>query len=681
MKPEEWELVEAVFLAGLNMPERERLGFWQNQFLDDPSLRAELDLLIRGEQKTAIAGFLDKAAWSLVPRPDDLTEREEASMIGKIIGNYEIISAIGKGGMGEVYLARDKKLGREVALKVASDALNPDIVTRFQDEMRILCKIEHDNVARLYDGGTDDKGHPFFVMEYLRDFISLRRHLLEARGAGLPLDQVKVIARQFCTGLAQAHDKGIVHRDVKPENIMLINNRDGLRVKVIDFGIAIAPAFTTEEMNQGVMTHRPSVFSPGTTVYKSPEQLENKPREQIKAAADVYSFALVVYEMLTGRMAFPSEAHRIHEQKFPSASSLRPEIGKEIDKVIGQALSKNPQDRQPDIRTLADEIITALPESSAHTGETNILSESEPTKDLETETITRSGIHSATTTLDASAIKTLDASTASEQAIPARRNSRMMAGLLLMAVLVASGLGWGAWSMRKQNGGAPENFSPSSATSAAADNGLNAAGSLSASASPGTKISSSSGANRQLKLALFRNREATPVLADTTWRSGDSVIFKLSFNQNGYLYVLNHGSNGALNVIFPHHSVNNGDNRVLVNQPMDIPPSGSTSTGGFRLDEKPGKETFYIVFVPDDADQDDLLTPIKTAIRQLGNKTRFAVLDLPKLNGWFNQLRAKAAALEQQNQRAVTDRAGFLTFDGSGILVKSVGLEHTPKGK
>ncbi len=676
MKPEEWKELEAVFAAGLELPAREQKAFWEGKFRDNPPLRAELELMIRGEQQAADAGFLDKPAWSLTAQREGRRTREITHMAGKTIGNYELLSTLGKGGMGEVYLAKDKKLGREVALKVVLDSLNQDAVIRFQDEMRILCKIEHDNVARLYDGGMDEEMRPFMVMEYLRGFTSLRDFLRPFQEHGLPLDQVGTITRLFCTGLAQAHDKGIVHRDIKPENIMVVNNRDGLRVKVIDFGIAIAPAFTTEEMNNGILTRRPSVVSPGTTVYKSPEQLENKPREQIKATSDVYSFALVIYEMLTGRLAFPSEAHRIHEQTFPPASSLRPELSKQIDMVIGRALSKLPADRQPDIRTLADEAMAALAETAAAAKETEILTEKTPMDSEDVETLKRRNKHSAATVLDPAAAPKLqrdktqpivsDAKTvldppSSVSSVTDKRQPRnrwLAPGLGLTGVLLAAGLGWQLWSTQQGAGALPPATTP-----------VPVASSAPSTSAPGH-------ATRQMKLALFRNNAPAPVASDAVWRNGDSVKFKLSFNQNGELYVLNHGSNGTLNVLYPHHTVNNGDNRVAANQPLDMPAAGSTPTGNFRLDGQPGVETFYLVFAPASAARDELLTPIQSAIRQLGRKPGFATVNLNQWGDWFSQLRARANTFEQQNQPAKPTADGSMALNGSGILIKAVKLQH-----
>jgi len=628
MKPEEWNQLEAVYEAGLDLPTRERPAFWQSQFHDKPALRAELDLLIRGEQEAAAAGFLDQAAWRFTAAGATAAgTREEANMVGQTIGTYEIIRPIGKGGMGEVYLAKDKRLAREVALKLVKDTLNREIVARFQDEMRILCKLEHDNVARLYDGGTDDDGRPFMVMEYLRDFTTLREVLRKAKGAGLPLAQVREITRQFCTGLAQAHDKDIVHRDVKPENIMLVNDQDGLRVKVIDFGIAIPPAFLTDELDGDFLTHRPSTISPGTTVYKSPEQMANHAREAIKNTSDVYSFGLVLYEMLTGRLHFPSEEHRVYDKQPVPASTLRPELGTRIDAVIQRALSPQPQDRQPDIRALANEVIAALPEAGAPTDQPGIGVSPQPTEHITPETVARAALRSTPPVLETQPLPVV--------AKPRKR--WLVPSVSLAAILLLAALSWSVWSAR------PAAVSPPLVSP------------------PTPAINVPMNTVPRMTLTTLRNNEASPAAADATWRNGDVVKFKLSFRQDGYVYVLNHGSDGALNVLYPHQNANHGDHRVVANRSFELPPAGSTPSGGWRLDTQTGTETFYLVFAPTDAQQDELLKPIKAAVQAVGDKREFATLDTAKLDGWFRQLQRQAE-----------------TRDETGILVKAIRLKHAP---
>lgn len=693
MNSEEWKQVEAAFASGLELPEQERQAFWQRQFAENSRLKAELELLIRGERQAAAQGFLDKAAWSLTTRRETKPIGEKSSMIGKRIGEYEILSAIGSGGMGDVYLAKDRKLGREVALKIVQDEKNPKIIIRFLDEMRILSKIEHDNVARLYDSGTDGEQRPYIVMEYLRGFASLRDYLGQG---GLPLDQVKAITRQFCTGLAQAHDKGIIHRDVKPENIMLINDRDGLRVKVIDFGVAIGPDFTPEELARGVMTRQATTFSPGTTVYKSPEQLENKPREQIKATSDVYSAALVIYEMLTGRLAYPSSEHRVHEKEFPPASSLRPEIGAKIDAVLQRALSKSPQDRQPDIRALANEVVAAL--SPAAVDPSTIPTQLDDDQEEATLPVKTQGAGTLpanrrlpTTTQPENEQVSNDGK--SERLSPDKpRNIAKIAGLALALMLAAAGLGWGVRMWQKRAGGEVETASSALTSSGAvapgesatqtspqpvtpigvSDNAPNAA-----SANNAAPIASASPfAAQQMTLAAYRDKGTSPVAPDAVWRNGESVKFKLSFDRDGFLYLLNHGSDGQLQVLYPHHSVNRSDNRVAANQSLTMPPAGSTPTGGFRLDQQPGVETFYFIFAPTELNQDAMLAPIQSAIRELGNKPRFAELDLVKLSDWFRQLRSKAESLEMNAAASRQQADGSLLVKEAGILVKTIRLQH-----
>lgn len=692
MNPKEWNQVESAFAEGLKLPVAERQAFWQNQFGADPRLKAELELLIRGEQQAAAKGFLDKAAWSLVSRRT-MPLGESSSMIGKLIKHYEILRSIGSGGMGDVYLAKDRKLGREVALKIVQEKeakKNPNIVIRFLDEMRILSKIEHDNVARLYDSGTDDEQRPFIVMEYLRGFNSLRDSLSQAVWRGLPLDQIKIITRQFCTGLAQAHDQGIVHRDIKPENIMLINDRDGLRVKVIDFGVAIGPAFTPEELAQGVMTHQASTFSPGTAVYKSPEQLENWPREQIKATSDVYASALVIYEMLTGRRAYPSSEHRIHDKEFPSASSLRPELGAKIDLVLRRALSKQPRDRQPDIRTLADEVIAALPDMAELANRSTASLDPMPLESTEQETRLRNATEEMETIAarhkpNVAAFSPItraseSAAVADSTQSPAGRNRRhwLIGGTGLILILLAI-LSWKSWRQQPESSAEPAATSASDLPATIVSSAPNVT--PQPNVSPASDGASSSATNesgnaaQQMKLAVYRNNDASPVAPDVVWRSGNSVKFNLRFDRDGFLYVLNHGSDGQLQALYPHHSVNRGDNRVVANQSIAMPPTGSTPSGGFRLDQQPGVETFYIIFAPTELNGDELLTPIQSAIRELGAKPQFAALNLAKLGDWFAQLRSKAELLER-NSSSMQQTDNSLLVKGSGILVKTIQVRH-----
>src|SRR5262245_60453645 len=216
--------------------------------------------------------------------------------IGTQFGSHEILSLLGKGGMGEVYRARDTKLKREVAIKILPDefALDPDRVSRFQREAELLASLNHPNIAAIYDL-QEANGSRFLVLELVEgDTLATR---LE-RGP-IPVDQALRIAKNICEALEAAHEKGVVHRDLKPGNVKITPDD---KVKVLDFGLAKAlegsstkstmsnsPTLTLAGTDAGVIR--------GTAAYMSPEQARGRAADQ---RSDVFSFGCVLYEMLTG---------------------------------------------------------------------------------------------------------------------------------------------------------------------------------------------------------------------------------------------------------------------------------------------------------------------------------------------------------------------------------------------
>ncbi len=215
---------------------------------------------------------------------------------GTKLGPYEIQSPLGAGGMGEVYRARDTRLGREVAIKVLPEALarDADRLRRFEQEARTIAALNHPNILAIHDIGTHD-GAPFLVSELLEG-MTLREKL---EAGPLPVRRAIENALGIAQGLAAAHEKGIVHRDLKPENVFL--TRDG-RVKVLDFGLA--KLVRPEERNETALTLASSTL-PGTVMgtvgYMSPEQVRG---EASDARSDIFSFGAVLYEMMTGERAF-----------------------------------------------------------------------------------------------------------------------------------------------------------------------------------------------------------------------------------------------------------------------------------------------------------------------------------------------------------------------------------------
>jgi len=217
-----------------------------------------------------------------------------ALTVGTQLGSHEIIALVGKGGMGEVYRARDLKLNREVAIKILPEEFSGDAdrVNRFQREAQVLASLNHPNIAQIY-GLEDSTAQTCIVME-LVEGETLAERLRRGR---IPLDEALPIAKQIAEALAAAHEKGVIHRDLKPANIKVTPDR---KVKVLDFGLA--KAFQGQQTS---LSNSPTLMSAsvpgvilGTAAYMSPEQAKGI---EANRASDIWAFGCVLYELLTGR--------------------------------------------------------------------------------------------------------------------------------------------------------------------------------------------------------------------------------------------------------------------------------------------------------------------------------------------------------------------------------------------
>jgi eukaryotic-like serine/threonine-protein kinase len=246
--------------------------------------------------------------------------------------------------MAVVYRARDRELDRDVAVKVLAEHLasNQEFRRRFLREARIAAKLSHPNVVSVYDGGETD-GLPYIVMEYVEG-VTLADEL--ARRGRFSSDEAAGLAVQVCAGLAHAHDTGLVHRDVKPQNLLL--RADGV-LKIADFGIARVVEGTQ-------VTEAGTVL--GTAVYLSPEQASG---EQVSPAADIYSLGAVTYELLAGQPPFSFEnlPELVLKKRAGRVSSLRelvPEVPGGLDELVLRCLSPEPSARPPSAGSLAQEL-------------------------------------------------------------------------------------------------------------------------------------------------------------------------------------------------------------------------------------------------------------------------------------------------------------------------------------
>src|SRR6202023_2444724 len=280
-----------------------------------------------------------------------------AILPGTRLGPYEILSAIGAGGMGEIYKARDTRLNRIVAIKVlpAHLADRSESRERFEREARTIASLNHPHICTLHDIGQQD-GIDFLVMEYLEG-ETLAQRLVKGP---LPLEQVLRYAIEIGDALDKAHRKGVTHRDLKPGNIMLTKSGN----KLLDFGLAklkqeVAPA--NVQLSQLPTANEPLTAQGtivGTLQYMAPEQLEGK---QVDSRTDIFAFGTVIYEMATGKRAFEGKSQasviaKILEIDPPPISSLQPMTPPTLDRVVKKCLAKEPDDRWHSAKDLCDEL-------------------------------------------------------------------------------------------------------------------------------------------------------------------------------------------------------------------------------------------------------------------------------------------------------------------------------------
>ncbi|MCI0444290.1 serine/threonine-protein kinase [bacterium] len=310
MTPERWERIEKLFESASEMDPHSRAAFLEQECLDDPLLRKQVESLILsvGESDTLIHSAIRNAAESAISKEDIFHE-------GQQIGHYRIVRELGHGGMGTVFLAvrADDEYQKQVAIKlVKSSGAHNEILRRFRSERQILAKLDHPNIARLYDAGTTENGLPYVVMEYIE---------------GEPIDQYAdrnklninerlILFRKVCSAVQYAHQNLVVHRDIKPGNILV--TQDG-ETKLLDFGIAkltnpdtVAQAETRVDLR---------ILTPE---YASPEQVRG---EQITTSSDIYSLGVLLYELLTGHRPYritnytPQEIEKAVCERVPEKPS------------------------------------------------------------------------------------------------------------------------------------------------------------------------------------------------------------------------------------------------------------------------------------------------------------------------------------------------------------------------
>ena len=352
MTPERWQQVKSTLAGALERDDtKERASFLRESCAGDRELEREVQSLLDQptDQFDSFADNLGLANGSPL----------DSANVGRRVGNYELVRELGRGGMGAVWLARraDAHFEKLVAIKLLKRGTDTDeVLRRFHAERQILARLEHPNIARLLDGGTTDDDLPYFVMEFV-DGMRLTDFVREHR---LPLKQRLELFLKICSAVQFAHQNLVVHRDLKPGNILVTADAEP---KLLDFGIAKLLG-TGGEAWEMTMAGRERL-TPG---YASPEQVRGEP---VTTVSDIYSLGALLYEMLTERAAHrfgaaeptPTEVSRVicdEEPTRPSAAAAAPEMRRQLrgdlDTIVGRAMAKQPERRYSAAGNLADDI-------------------------------------------------------------------------------------------------------------------------------------------------------------------------------------------------------------------------------------------------------------------------------------------------------------------------------------
>src|SRR5438270_9389475 len=342
MTPARWQQVKEVLNAALGRDPHERAAFISKACRGNESLRQEVESLIISHGEAG--SFIEEPAFNV--NAEMFAGGQTESLAGRSFGPYEILSKLGAGGMGDVYLAQDGRLGRKVALKLlpAHFTSDADRLRRFQQEARAASALNHPNILTIHEIGQIDD-HPFIATEFI-DGQTLREHTAKAL---IKLEEALDVAVQVASALSAAHAAGIVHRDIKPENIMI--RHDGF-VKVLDFGLVKLTEKGATDSEASTLVNTDAGVVMGTARYMSPEQARGK---KVDARTDIWSLGVVLYELVAGRLPFeggtPSDVLSLILQREPAPLvRYAPEVPTELERIIRKALHKDREERYQTVK-------------------------------------------------------------------------------------------------------------------------------------------------------------------------------------------------------------------------------------------------------------------------------------------------------------------------------------------
>lgn len=546
MTPERWQQISRIFTAAISLDDEDRAAFVAGECGIDQSLRSEVEKLIAAHGNASaekfIGGMAAEAAAPLLIGDEILEPARKVLTQGQQFGSYEILEALGEGGMGEVYLARDTRLDRTVALKVLTFEISTDErrMKRFRQEAKVASSLNQPNILTVFEFGEVD-GLTFLATEFvdgktLRDYLKGKRH---------QLGEIIDIGIQILAALDAAHEAHIVHRDIKPENVM-IRDRDQV-VKVLDFGLAKVSATKQSEASEAATEFK---TAPGTIIgtirYLSPEQARGGAVDQ---RTDIWSTGVILYELVAGSTPFGgvTSSHTIVQilEKDPVPLSKLGNAPPELERIVQKAIAKSADERY---QTAKDMLID--------------LRNLKKRMDVELE-IQRTS--SPTTTIDA--VHTAELK-------PERSKKNVLAVAVIgMAIVTAAIFGISMWRAARTR----------------------------SSVTPPAVLAPVSERTLTYWITVQKFRDKKP-FQDPFTIPGEMIFeedyqIRLSFSspQAGHLYILNEGPVATtvpeFNVVFPSPTANKGTSSIAAGQVTQIPEQS-----WLKFDAQQGTEKLWLIF-------------------------------------------------------------------------------------
>lgn len=638
MKPERWHEISRIFKSALSVGPDARMAFIRDQCGADESLRKQVEDLVESHQRASAEHFIAANAEHDAAGLMVLEEESPPKSVlkdGQVFGSYLILGSLGAGGMGEVYLAKDLRLDRTVALKILPPEVAADQrrMQRFRQEAKVASSLNQPNILTVYEFGEVDARH-FLATEYvdgetLRDFTRLRQ---------LKLSEILDLSLQILAAIEAAHEASIVHRDIKPENVM-IRRRDRI-VKVLDFGLAkvtektsssVAPS--TLEADTQFKTAAGAVM--GTVSYMSPEQAQGL---HVDERTDIWSAGVMIYEMVAGTLPFKglTSSHTIvqilEKDPLPLTQLESVTVPAEMQRIVSKSMAKSADERYQstkdmliDLRNLKKEVdreaemlrSTAPDRSMAGTAETKVA--------------------------HATAVDSFSA----EHTARSSRSAKILLvfGAATLVLIVASIFGMNAW---KSRGAKPLAAAPAPTSTAV----------------------------RQLTYSVtvqkYRNGrpfEAPFQLAnEMLFERGYQIRLNVTSPQTGYLYILNEGPHEKdqppeFVVLFPSSTSNNGSALVTPGRSFQIP-----ETSWFSLDTEKGTEGVWFIFSA-------TAVPELEPVRMLANRGNQGLINDPGLRdavqAFLQTHSARKPTAEHDKERKETT----LAVPGD-LMLHRIHLEH-----